>query len=369
MSFFGDLVAGPVAAGAEASGARSDARRAVASAVIGLTGFVLLVPNVARLVSVPDSAIASVLAGVGTVVSLVLVATSYLIYRADFTTGNALRIAAWNTLGVFVLGVVLGLVYLYRPLAVPPFVIATVLGVSAAAHVIIGVNDVRRIRAEDLATEREKTAVLNRLIRHNLRNDAQVLTGFAEKLAADVEDPQLADAADRVHGKTAALGSMYDKVARIQETIEGDAPETRPVALEPLAEDVAAEFRETHPDAEIDVDVPADLAAAANDQLRRALETLVENAVEHNDAATPRVSISAREEAGRATLRVEDNGPGVPADEAAVLTGDRTLTQLEHGSGFGLWLAKWVAESYGGALSFPDDAAGGAVALRLDAAP
>jgi len=368
MSSFGELVAGPLLSDARADETRHDPRRAAASAVIGLTGFVLLVPNVSRLVTSPSSTIALVLAGLGSVVSVVLVGASYLIYRADFTTKNTLRIAAWNTLGVAVLGGVLGLVYLYRPVAVPPFVIATVIGVSAAAHVIIGVNDVRRIRAEDLATEREKTAVLNRLIRHNLRNDAQVLTGYAEKLAADVEDPQLADAADRVHGKADSLGSMYDKVARIQETIEGDSPETRPVALEPLAEDVAAEFRETYPDAEIDVDVPPELAVAANDEFRRALESLVENAVQHTDAATPRVTISARRERDRVTVRIEDNGPGVPDEEAEVMTGDRALTQLEHGSGFGLWQAKWVAESYGGTLSFPDDAEGGVVAVRLNAA-
>jgi len=368
MSSFGELVAGPLSADARAGERRHDPRRAAASAVIGLTGFVLLVPNVSRLVTSPDSTIALVLAGLGSAVSIVLVGASYLIYRADFTTKNTLRIAAWNSLGVFVLGVVLGLVYLYRPVAVPPFVIATVLGVSASAHVIIGVNDVRRIRAEDLATEREKTAVLNRLIRHNLRNDAQVLTGYAEKLAADVEDPQLADAADRVHGKADSLGSMYDKVARIQATIEADSPETRPVAIEPLAEEIAAGFREAHPDAEIDVDVPAGIAAAANGEFRRALESLVENAIQHTDAATPKVTISARQERGRVTVRVEDNGPGIPDEEAAVVAGDRALTQLEHGSGFGLWQAKWVAESLGGTLSFPGDADGGVVALHLDAA-
>ncbi|WP_134668556.1 sensor histidine kinase [Halorussus marinus] len=364
----GELVGGPLVTDPRAGGLRRDLRRAVASAVIGLTGFVLLIPNVSRLIASPTSTIELVLAGVGSVVSIVLVAASYLIYRADFTTKNTLRIAAWNTLGVLVLGSVLGLVSLYRPVTVPPFVIATVLGVSTAAHVIIGVNDVRRIRAEDLATEREKTAVLNRLIRHNLRNDAQVLTGYAEKLATDVEDPQLAEAARRVHGKADSLGSMYDKVARIQETIEADSPETRPVALAPLAEEIATEFREAHPDAEIDVDVPTGLAAAANDQFRRALGSVVENAVQHTDAETPRVAISARQTHDRVTVRIEDNGPGIPDDEAAVVAGDRALTQLEHGSGFGLWQAKWVVESLGGTLSFPDDADGGVVALRLDAA-
>jgi len=116
-----------------------------------------------------------------------------------------------------------------------------VLGVSAAAHVIIGVNDVRRIRAEELAKEREKTAVLNRLIRHNLRNDTQVLSGFAERLTAEIEDPELADMAGRVQRKADDLGGMYDKVAQVKRTIEGEAAATSPVELQPVAEEVAFE--------------------------------------------------------------------------------------------------------------------------------
>jgi signal transduction histidine kinase len=33
-----------------------------------------------------------------------------------------------------------------------------------------------------------------------------------------------------------------------------------------------------------------------------------------------------------------------------VVAGDREITQLQHASGLGLWLAKWVADRHGGDL-------------------
>ena len=375
MSLLGELVAGPLVTDALSSTDTSkqradDRRRAAACAVIALTGFGLLVPTVTQLLSPGESLAATVIAGLGTAVAVVLVAVSYLIYRAGFPADDTLRIAGWNALGVVVLGLVLTLVYLYRPAATPPFVAATVLGVSAAAHVIIGVNDVRRIRAEELATEREKTAVLNRLIRHNLRNDVQVLGGFAEQLSSEVEDDDLATTADRIHAKADDLGGMYDKVAAVQRTIEGDHAATTPVELRPVAEEVAAEFRETHPDADVAVDVPAGTAVAADDDLDRALANLVENALVHHDGDAPQVTLSATAtDDGRVTVRVADDGPGIPDDEVAVLTDDRDITQLDHGSGFGLWLVKWVVDSYGGELRFDETDSGGTrVVLTLDAA-
>jgi signal transduction histidine kinase len=73
-----------------------------------------------------------------------------------------------------------------------------------------------------------------------------------------------------------------------------------------------------------------------------AIENLVENAVEHNDATRPRVSVEVTN-GDRPTLVVSDNGPGIPEQEIAALEGERE-TSLEHGSGIGLWLVKWIVD-------------------------
>jgi two-component system OmpR family sensor kinase len=63
------------------------------------------------------------------------------------------------------------------------FTVGNLLAIGAAAHVSIGVCDARRVRAEQLARERRRTAVSNRVLRHNLRNEAQVLRGHADIVA------------------------------------------------------------------------------------------------------------------------------------------------------------------------------------------
>jgi signal transduction histidine kinase len=54
---------------------------------------------------------------------------------------------------------------------------------------------------------------------------------------------------------------------------------------------------------------------------------------------------------GTVTVTVEDDGPGIPAEEVEVL--DREVeTALQHGSGLGLWIVKWVIERSDASIAF-----------------
>ncbi len=99
----------------------------------------------------------------------------------------------------------------------------------------------------------------------------------------------------------------------------------------------------------------------------------LDNAVEHNDSDTPRVDIEATvttesESAGRhVVVRVADNGPGLPPMERRVLASE-VETQLDHSSGLGLWLTRWIVQSSDGSISVLDSDFGGTcVAVRLRA--
>jgi sensor histidine kinase regulating citrate/malate metabolism len=49
-------------------------------------------------------------------------------------------------------------------------------------------------------------------------------------------------------------------------------------------------------------------------------------------------------------LRVADDGPRIPPHERELVAGERTAPQLDHGSGFGLWVVTWTVESLDGSL-------------------
>jgi len=78
------------------------------------------------------------------------------------------------------------------------------------------------------------------------------------------------------------------------------------------------------------------------------LRELVENAVEHDPASEVEVAASATD-AG-IEVSVADDGDGIPEHQWDLLTGQREITQLQHGDGLGLWLVKWTTDRHGGRL-------------------
>ncbi|MBP1900684.1 signal transduction histidine kinase [Halorubrum trapanicum] len=325
--------------------------RAAAAAFVSLTGFALLVPNVTPLASGGEPPIGVALSVLGTVLSVALIAVGGLLFRSSFSTQNAVRIAVWNLFGITVLGgIMLGILQyqaaLGSPLVAPTFSVAKVLSIGAVAHVIIGVYDARRVRAQQLAKEQRKLSVLNRVIRHNLRNETTVLGGHASLVAEGVDDPDLRESAETVARSASVIGGLAEDAKRLQAAFERRPDKRGPVDAESIVEDAADAAREAGAET---VEVDADpVAALADDRLATAVEELATNAVEHGASE---VSLSARERDGDVEIAVGDDGPGIHESESRVITGRDPETQLEHASGLGLWIVRATADAFDGWLS------------------
>jgi len=345
-------------------------RRTAAAASVSLTGAAVVAVMAVRVATSAPPTSGLLLAGFGTLVGLALVAAGYGLVRLDVAPDHALRVAGWNLLGIVVIGAALALLFAYQAAvasvpAAPVFSGTVVVAVSAVAHVLIGVNDVRRIRATELARERRKLDVLSRVVRHDLRTLAQLLFSYANRVepaAAGDDDPEAVAAA--VHGAGEELSAIHDRSGLVQTLVDGDVA-TRSVDLAALADEVAAEARDDHPVADVTVDVPDGVAVEAGDYLGDALVELVANACEHHGDGSPSVVLSATVDGDRVVVEVTDDGPGIPDSETAVVTGETDVTQLEHASGLGLWVVRWVADAYGGDLSFDAGAGGTTVRLSL----
>ena len=95
--------------------------------------------------------------------------------------------------------------------------------------------------------------------------------------------------------------------------------------------------------------------------LRRAVRNLASNALRYGQCAR----ISLAQENGRAVIRIEDDGPGIPDDQLALMLepftrGDPSRNSGTGGAGLGLTLARAIADQHGGtlALSNRTDATG-----------
>ncbi|WP_136687032.1 sensor histidine kinase [Halorhabdus amylolytica] len=342
-----------------------DLRRLLASASVSATGVAVFAIVVAAFRAGSPSIYDLGLVVLGGLVGLVLVAGGAVLFAFEgLRTEHVLRVAGWNALGVVVLGLVLVLAVASPSVSLPAAVIANVLGVSAVAHVLIGVTDVRRIRVGELARERQKLAVLNRIVRHNLRNDAQVLLGNSEALASELGDDRLGSMAQTIAGKATSLASMNEKLGDFQAAIDHDPDDERAVDLRETVDAVVTDVSATYPEATIETDLAEAVAVRADDKLADALRETVENAVVHGDGT---VLVSAIQTDGHVEISVSDDGPGIPEHELAPLAEGAEITQLEHGTGVGLWVVRTIVDAYAGTVAF-DTEDGTTVTIRLTAA-
>ena len=223
---------------------------------------------------------------------------------------------------------------------------------------------------QDITAERrreQRLAVLNRVLRHNLRNDLNVVQGYLDIATDRVEEPDLRGMLETASRTTAGVIELGEK-ARTIESAVGGTGDAASVPLRPLVDEVRGEYL-AGTDADVRTEVPASLAVRTDPSvLRVVLGNLLENAVEHAAADVPVVTVRAVDAGDdQVTIEVADDGPGVPAHELDVLDATEE-TALEHGSGLGLWIVKWGVAAMGGAVEFDVSGAGTTARVSLPAA-
>ena len=207
--------------------------------------------------------------------------------------------------------------------------------------------------------------VLNRVLRHNLRNGMSVVLARAQRLREELDGAAIDGAADldAITDRARSLVELGRKANTISSAVgaEGEPSSTDVV---PVAESVASELRRGHPDSDVSVTAPGSQRVVATDGLRAALAELGDNAAEHaGPGATVDIEVE-RVGNGRVAVRVADDGPGLPAEEREML--DRGFeTPLEHSSGLGLWFVNWVATGVGGSVDARADGEGTTVTVTL----
>jgi signal transduction histidine kinase len=228
---------------------------------------------------------------------------------------------------------------------------------DAVGHALV-LSDVTHQRLR-----RQRLQVVNRVLRHNLRNEMTVVRLAAERIVRERGDP--VDHAETIIDQSDELVDLAGQVQATERVVGGDVTEERAVGVADLLDRVARSVCEDHPAADVRIDAPAGLVVRTDPDLLEAVVTnAVENAARHAGDG-PRVEVTATAEAGWLVVEVADDGPGIPTDEvAAVRSGEET--KLLHGSGMGLWLLDWGTTRLGGTLSFGEsDRGGAAVTIRV----
>jgi signal transduction histidine kinase len=118
------------------------------------------------------------------------------------------------------------------------------------------------------------------------------------------------------------------------------------------------------PGLQVTVEAPEGLSIDADpDQLGRIFSNLLINASQATDGKG-RVRIQAQRHGGEATVSVDDDGPGVPADIRSRVF-EALFTTKAQGSGLGLALCRRIAEAHGGTVTLQAAARGASFLVTI----
>lgn len=252
----------------------------------------------------------------------------------------------------------------------------------------------------DRKRREQEVQVLHRVLRHNLRNDLNVIHGNAARIEETLEplsslldrfeqenvdfegksEPEIPteevhsrllstvspslDYATLMQRKSEELIALTEKAQRAETILRSIQDEHHPIEVRSLIDHPLRDLELEYPDATLSVEIEEDLQVLVNGPLGVAVRELAENAVVHSTNETPTLRLTACQRAGRACIEVHDEGPGIPAEERRVIAEGEESSML-HSSGLGLWLSNWLVNRSGGTLTFEENGEGTIARIEL----
>jgi signal transduction histidine kinase len=233
-----------------------------------------------------------------------------------------------------------------------------------ASHASTAIQNIRqRERLErarqDLEKRKEMVEMYDRLLRHDLGNDLQVIAAFSEQVAKQV-DGDAEDYAERINSTARSSADLIERVGDLVKTLEEqDEPEPQNLGsvLETVVESAGMQYESLTTDFDPE---EFEYRVYGGDLLDSVFTNVITNAAVHNDGEV-HVRLDAIENAGETvTVSIADDGSGIPDQVADRLFEMGAKGPESEGTGFGLGFVKALTESYGGGIAVQESDHGGA---------
>jgi PAS domain S-box-containing protein len=246
-------------------------------------------------------------------------------------------------------------------------VLAPLLGAAGEVQgAALAVEDItERVRSEERRVLRARSDAVEALgagIAHEVRNPLNALSLNLQLLRERLSDPaaERGDLLEKADAMIAELRRMDGLVTHLLEVSRGGPPDREEGRLDPVVERVVERLRPTAERAGTTLRFRAGSSRTLSldpARMDRALHNLVRNAIE----ATPRggnVWVSTRDDKASTVVAVEDDGPGIPAEDRPRIF-ELFFTRKRGGTGLGLPLARRAIQDHGGELEVLERPGGG----------
>lgn len=220
-------------------------------------------------------------------------------------------------------------------------------------------RDLLRIAEEEKVMlerlDRLKTEFLSN-VSHELKTPLTVVSGHAQLLGAQLDEPEYAAARDKsriISSEADRLALMVGQVLDVTRIEEGGMPLERHSCH---IDELIYQAVETHfpilnkGENRLEINVDIDLPKVNVDpgRITQVLVNLIANALRHTVQGV--ITVSAREANGFMEISVSDTGTGMAAEELSGLFTRFRPGKGETGTGLGLYICKYLVEEHGGAI-------------------
>lgn len=205
------------------------------------------------------------------------------------------------------------------------------------SFLIVEGRDITQIRQT-----KEHAEILHRYLRHNLRNELNIVHGYADLLTTRLEDSARLDEAEKVREVTEQMVSTVELVRQVSNRIQNDD-----AIVETIDVGLAVQEMSPHPDRV--ESVPSDLRICAPPEFVAVLDELVGAVSELSIDRDPEVRITRHGDDVEITIRCDT---GIPATELSEFRSGTARSATHHPNRLSFWLMKAVVRESGGHVDY-----------------
>ncbi|MEM0202940.1 MAG: ATP-binding protein [Archaeoglobaceae archaeon] len=236
-----------------------------------------------------------------------------------------------------------------------------------AGMVYLYTRDVKILTYQEVVEEKERVtelykrvnelqevlSVINRMLRHDVKNKLQIILGYIEIYLAERDERYLEKAIQAVDETNQYLNKIRD----LERAISTEKSILKPTNIREVVEDVLNFYQ-------IPSNVQGSCYALADEAIYSVIDNIVNNAIKHGK--TDRIDVKLSELDGECEIRIIDYGVGIPSEIRRKIFEEKFTLDPQSGSGLGLYVVRKVVERYGGRVWVEDTKPRGATfVLRL----
>jgi PAS domain S-box-containing protein len=219
----------------------------------------------------------------------------------------------------------------------------------------------RKQYENELEEQRDGLDLLNQVVRHDIRNDMNVIRGRTTLLEEYIEEEAGLENLNAVQEATESAIDLTKTARDLSETMLSTADDVEAVSLDHHLRTPIEDLQSTSENAILTVDETLpDVRVRGNELLEAVFRNIIQNAVVHNDKEIPEVTVSTAREDATVTVKIADNGPGIPDEQKETVFGKGEKLDSP-GTGVGLYLVQTLVDQYGGDVWVEDNDPEGAV--------